>query len=165
MGLIKRDQIELGGADGLGEVPIGSVLPYLGSTAPSNFLLCDGSSLLRAGTYANLFAAIGTTYGFVDGTHFNLPDLRGRSPIGAGTGPGLTTRASGASGGEESHQLTIAELPAHTHEIFSPASTALGGGGGSEALNPPTNPMSSTGSDTAHNNMQPFMVPNYIIRT
>lgn len=57
----------------------GVVLPYAGSSSPSGWLLCYGQSLLRS-DYPELFANIGTTYGSVDGTHFNLPDLRGRVP-------------------------------------------------------------------------------------
>jgi microcystin-dependent protein len=77
-------------------VPIGVVLPYAGSSAPTGFLLCDGSSLLRAGTYADLFTVIGTTFGAADGTHFNVPDMRSRMPIGAGSAP--TFVSSFASG-------------------------------------------------------------------
>lgn len=66
--------------------PIGSVIAFAGSSAPTGWLLCDGSSLLRAGTYANLFAVIGVTYGNVDGTHFTLPTLSSRVIIGTGQG-------------------------------------------------------------------------------
>ncbi len=59
----------------------GVVLPYAGNTAPAGWLLCDGSSIERA-SQPKLFAAIGVLYGSVDGTHFNLPDLRGRIPAG-----------------------------------------------------------------------------------
>lgn len=76
--------------------PAGVVLPYAGSAAPTGFLLCDGSSKLRA-DYADLFTAIGTTFGSVDGTHFTLPDMRSRTPVGAGTGTVVATFASRAS--------------------------------------------------------------------
>lgn len=62
-------------------VPTGMIAPYGGSTAPTGWLLCDGSSYLRA-SYTSLFAVLGTAYGSADGTHFNVPDLRGRNPIG-----------------------------------------------------------------------------------
>lgn len=65
--------------------PSGMVSPYAGSAAPDGWLLCNGASLLRA-TYPDLFTAIGTTFGAADGTHFNVPDMRGRSPLGVGTG-------------------------------------------------------------------------------
>lgn len=65
-------------------MPAGAVLPYAGAAAPTGFLLCDGSSKLRA-TYPDLFTAIGTTFGTVDGTHFTVPDMRGRVPVGVGS--------------------------------------------------------------------------------
>ncbi len=74
----------------------GAIQAYAGSSTPSGWLLCDGTSYLRA-TYPNLFTAIGTTYGSVDGTHFTVPDFRNRSPIGAGTGTVVATFASRSS--------------------------------------------------------------------
>lgn len=65
----------------------GLVLPYAGSTAPTGWLVCDGSAISRT-TYADLFTLISTTYGVGNGsTTFNIPDLRGRMPIGVGTAP------------------------------------------------------------------------------
>jgi microcystin-dependent protein len=57
--------------------PIGSVMAYVGTTDPSSYLICDGRSILRAGTYASLYTVIGDSFGTIDGTHFNIPDLRG----------------------------------------------------------------------------------------
>lgn len=115
--------------------PTGSVIPYAGASAPSatlsgvaGWLLADGSAVSRT-TYATLFAVVGTTYGAGDGsTTFNLPDLRGRMPMGAGTGTGLnasgtgaptgtaqTARARGDWGGEETHLLTGAESGTSAH--------------------------------------------------
>lgn len=75
-------------------VPIGLILPYGGSSAPTNWFLCDGSAKSRT-TYASLFAVIGTAYGSGDGsTTFNVPDMRGRAPVGAGTGTKVATFAS-----------------------------------------------------------------------
>ncbi|MEM7179569.1 MAG: phage tail protein [Spirochaetota bacterium] len=66
-------------------VPVGTTLPYAGSSAPTGFLLCDGSAVSRT-TYADLFAILGTTWGSGDGsTTFNLPDARAAVPAGAGT--------------------------------------------------------------------------------
>ena len=95
--------------------PTGSVIPYAGASAPSatlsgvvGWLLSDGSAVSRT-TYATLFAVVGTTYGAGDGsTTFNVPDLRGRAPIGAGTGTGLTARTRGQLVGSEA-------LESHTH--------------------------------------------------
>lgn len=101
-------------------VPIGAVIDFVGTTAPKGWLLCDGSAVARTGSYAGLFAVIGTTYGPGDGsTTFNLPDCRGRSPMGAGTGAGLTARTLGQQLGAESVTLTGAQsgLPAHHHTV------------------------------------------------
>ncbi len=95
--------------------PAGIILPYGGSAAPTGFLLCDGSSVLRA-TYPNLFTAIGTSFGSVDGSHFTLPNTARRVLMGAG-GSGTATIGNtvGNSGGEEDHVLTTAELASHNH--------------------------------------------------
>lgn len=78
-------------------VPTGAVLPYGGSSAPSNFLLCDGTAVSRA-TYSTLFAVIGTTYGVGNGSStFNLPNLKNRVPIGAGVATVIATFASRSS--------------------------------------------------------------------
>jgi microcystin-dependent protein len=83
--------------------------------APAGWLLCDGSAISRT-TYAALFNAIGTTYGAGDGsTTFGIPDYRGRTIVGAGAGTGLTSRALGTNGGEETHLLANGEMPTHSH--------------------------------------------------
>ena len=112
-------------------VPVGSMQAYAGSSPPTGWLLCDGTTASRT-TYSNLFSVIGTTYGVGDGsTTFGLPDMRGRVPMGAGTGnqlnasgsgaitggTGMTARTAGAFGGEETHLLTSAEIPAHSHPV------------------------------------------------
>src|SRR6185436_2450639 len=82
---------------------------------PAGWLLCDGRAVSRT-AYPALFGALSTVWGVGDGsTTFNLPDLRGRAPIGAGTGTGLSARALGASVGAETHTLTTAQMPAHNH--------------------------------------------------
>lgn len=88
-------------ADALGGqtflVPTGAILPYGGSSAPSNYLLCDGTAVSRS-TYSTLFGVISTSFGVGDGsTTFNLPDFRNRVPMGAGTGTKVATFASRAS--------------------------------------------------------------------
>jgi microcystin-dependent protein len=100
---------------------------YAGSSVPSGWLFCDGTPVSRT-TYANLFAAIGVTFGAGDGsTTFNLPDTRSRMPIGAGTGTGLTNRALGTAGGGESKTINSANLPTHTHAIDHDHASATSG--------------------------------------
>jgi len=119
-------------------LPAGIMQMFAGSTAPSGWLICDGSTVSRR-IYSDLFKVIGTTYGAGDSnTTFTLPDMRGRFAMGAGTGTGLNSSGSGAiSGsaqtartvgqwlGEETHLLTTAELASHTH-----ANTVAGGNTG-----------------------------------
>lgn len=131
------------------QVPPGTIFDYAGSSAPTGFLECDGSSVLRA-TYASLFTAIGTTWGSVDGTHFTLPDLRRRVTVGKG-GSGSATLANsvGSTGGEETHTLTAGEsgTTAHTHTASQASHTHLARTGGNGADN-----QGNTGSWSTNNN-------------
>lgn len=93
----------------------GIIQMFAGSTAPNGWLICDGSTVSRS-TYGDLFKVIGTTYGAGNSnTTFTLPDMRGRLPIGAGTGTSLTTRTLGANLGAETVTLAQTNLPPHTH--------------------------------------------------
>jgi microcystin-dependent protein len=159
-------------------LPLGVVLPYSGPTAPTGWLLCDGSAVSRT-TYAALFALVSTTYGTGNGTTtFNLPDLRGRTPIGAGTGSGLTARTLGTALGEEAHTIDITEVPSHSHGIgtdgtSTTGTTAILRVGGAVDLTKATGVTGGAGSSSstgaggatvAHNNMQPSLVLNFIIK-
>jgi len=93
---------------------VGEIIKLGFTSLPFGYLACDGSSQLRS-AYPDLFTAIGTTYGSVDGTHFNLPDLKGRSAMGDGAGAGLTTRTVGQAVGGETHTLATGNLPPHSH--------------------------------------------------
>jgi len=93
--------------------PIGSSMMWWTNTAPENWLLCDGASVLR-GDYPDLFDVIGTTFGAVDGDHFNLPDMTERSPFGLG---GMIDLDIGDEYGETAVSLTISQLPAHDHDF------------------------------------------------
>lgn len=96
-------------------LPAGTIVDYGGSTAPSGWVLCDGSSYSSTNaTYSRLFSAIGTTYGGSAG-NFNVPDLRGRVAVGKAASGTFGTLA--ASGGSETVTLTTAQLPSHTHSI------------------------------------------------
>jgi microcystin-dependent protein len=97
-------------------IPTGTILEYGGSTAPTGFLMCGGGTQLIA-NYPALYAVLGTTYGGDGSTTFGIPDKRGRVSIGAGQGTSLTNRVLGATGGEETHVLLLAELASHTHTM------------------------------------------------
>lgn len=109
-----------------GPCPVGMISDYGGTSAPTGWLLCFGQSLVRT-DYAALFAAIGTTYGAADGTHFSLPDCRGRvvagkDDMGGSSANRLTDQSGGLdgdtlgdTGGAETHTLTAAQMASHTH--------------------------------------------------
>jgi len=148
----------------------GLVFDWAGTTAPQGYLLCNGAAVSRT-TYAALFAVISTTYGTGDGTStFNVPDCQGRASIGVGTGASLSARTLGQKLGEENHQLGASEIPDHTHSyntLVFQASSVEGGSGrtnyqGSSAT---TSGMNQSGGWAAHNNMQPSIALNKIIKT
>lgn len=155
--------------------PIGSVVAFAGSVAPSGYLLCDGSAVSRS-TYAKLFAIIGTTYGSGNGsTTFNVPDLRGRVAVGKNAG---SFASLGATGGEENHTMTINEMPAHKHTTsvnsdVEPANiTGYAAAGhsvfvGTDRVFTTKNydsAMQTTGGGAPFNNLQPYIVLNQIIK-
>ena len=164
----------------------GMLMPHAGSSAPTGWLLTYGQAVSRS-TYADLFSAIGTTYGTGNGsTTFNLPDLRGRTiagqdDMGGSSADRLTNQSGGvngdtlgASGGVETHTLTTAQLAAHTHtsNVTVPADAETSGGifGASRVINSGsttsfTGTSGSAGSGSAHNNVQPTLILNYIIKT
>lgn len=107
--------------------PTGMVSPFAGSIAPDEWLLCDGASVERD-TYPRLFDVIGTTYGSVDGDHFTLPDLRDRSPVGAGQSTYIDTQA--AANYNVSDTITVNENDTlHTGQavVLTTSGTAPGG--------------------------------------
>ena len=157
--------------------PVGTIAHYAGSSDPvdadgtTRWLVCDGRAISRT-TYATLFAKTSTTYGSGNGTTtFNIPDGRGRALVGADpTGVHLPVNepALGASGGEEQHTLSTAEIPAHTHPLTNQATaTVTKTAGGDNVAGPPVN-NSNTGSNTggggAHNNLQPYLAVQHIIK-
>jgi microcystin-dependent protein len=152
-----------------GSEPAGTIVAFAGTSAPPGWLLCDGSEVSRT-QYAALFAVVGDLYGNGDQTStFNLPDLRGRIPVGAGQGGGTSARALAETGGAETVTLTVAQMPKHAHN------THLSGNqtdilatvsGTSRAPGPgiPTIPTLEAGGSQPHENMPPFVVLNYIIK-
>ena len=147
--------------------PVGVITAYAGDTAPNGWLLCDGSAVSRT-TYANLFSVLGTKCGAGDGsTTFNLPNIKGRSLVGVD--PDDTDfNVVGATGGEKTHTLTIDEIPSHHHDVGWDYEGATGSGHGTLLKPQWNNPQyqydtSNTGGGQAHNNLQPYIVMNYII--
>jgi microcystin-dependent protein len=160
-------------------------VPYIGEIrqagffyAPVGWALCDGS-LLQIAAYDALYAIIGTRYGGDGVTTFALPDLRGRVPLGAGTGGDQITYTLGETGGAETVTLTTATMPPHTHPFTASTSPSNNGNGTNQILGaPPTltmylvdepdtplNPLSITpaGTGAPHDNTQPSVVLNFII--
>ena len=88
------------------------LVPY--NFAPRGWAFCEGQ-LLPISQYSALFSLLGTTYGGDGRTTFGLPDLRGRVPIGAGQGPGLSNYVLGAKSGVEQVTLTGSQIPSHSH--------------------------------------------------
>jgi microcystin-dependent protein len=158
---------------------IGEIIQWAGTASPDpKWLVCDGGSLLRA-DYPDLFAVIGVTYGSADGTHFNIPDLRGRTALGVGSGTGLSTYNAGDAGGEENHTLTTPETPSHSHAdaghthtegiavpaigaalVGVPIPSAVPGIGvtGLGSAN-----IGNAGGGGSHNNLQPYLATNFLI--
>lgn len=157
---------------------IAQIMLFGGNFAPRGWAFCDGQ-LLPIANYSALFSLIGNTYGGDGRTTFALPDLRGRVPCHAGSGPGLTPRQAGQRFGEEHVTLVEAQMPNHGHAFMTSATGTPGGRsqtggslGPSEIYVPasenPTiqmNPASigRAGGGQAHDNMQPTLCINYII--
>lgn len=164
--------------------PIGQIVAWSTTSAPSHWLLCNGASLLRA-DYPDLFAIIGTTYGSVDGTHFNVPDLRGRTIIMIDGAANRVTAAStgggnadtlGGTGGADTHTLAFSETPNVNPTLKVSSNDGAGSSGirigsGSIAAND-IGASSNTdiaaitfnaGGGGAHSNTQPWIALNYII--
>ncbi|MGH8680637.1 MAG: tail fiber protein [Burkholderiales bacterium] len=124
---------------------LGDIGLFGGHFTPQGWLPADGRSL-QISQHESLFNVIGTTYGGDGQTTFHLPDLRGRVPIGTGTGPGLTTRSLGETTGSESVTLGTAQLPPHSHTLPAPLGAT-----------------SATGGGQPYNNMQPSLALNYAL--
>ena len=155
--------------------PTGVVSMWAAAAAPTGWLLCDGTSYSTLTTYAALYAVIGTTYGTSGANTFKVPDLRANVPVGYKAADGNFGTLGGV-GGEATHTLSAAEsgLPAHTHveQSFS------GGSGGNPGLQPSANAYvtsaqsltittaanSAAAASNAHNNLQPYITLNFIIK-
>ena len=156
---------------------IGQIQTFGFNFAPRAWALCNGQ-LLPISQNTALFSLLGTIYGGDGRTTFALPDLRGRMPMHYGQGSGLSNRQISQSSGAESHQLSVGELPGHTHthnvtaavgDSPSPVGTVPATANDGESnYSTETSGLStvsgnSQGGGQAHNNMPPFLVINFSI--
>lgn len=171
---------------------LGQISMFAGNFAPRGWAKCEGQ-LLAISQHQALFSLLGTIYGGDGRTSFALPDLRGRTPIGAGNGPGLTDHRQGQRGGTETNTMNTLQMPQHNHytggNILLDASpgvrnTPIAGDVPSAAsftsglsntkvnsFGPPTTTVNgqalpttaNAGGQQPQNNMQPYLSINYII--
>jgi microcystin-dependent protein/cytoskeletal protein CcmA (bactofilin family) len=117
---ISRDNL----FDAIAKIPTGMITPFGGSSAPTHWLLCDGTEYV-IGTYPELYAVIGSSFGVATAGYFRTPDLRGRMPLGkdnmGGTSANRVTAAAadsvGGFGGDESKVIPVTNLPDHEHDL------------------------------------------------
>lgn len=157
---------------------VGEIRMFAGNFAPRGWAFCDGQ-LLAVSQNDALFSLLGTIYGGDGRTTFGLPDMRGRLPVHAGSGPGLSPRRLGAKAGAENVTLTVNQLPSHNHtpqlsqdpgvestpsdqfisssptvRVFSPAPATVTMSNSS---------VSNVGGSRSHTNLMPFLCVNFII--
>lgn len=148
------------------------------SFAPRGHAFCNGQ-VAAINQNAALFAILGTTYGGNGQTTFGLPDLRSRTPLHWGQGPGLPNRSLGEAAGQETCTLTTNEMPAHTHTLVASSNAAdlslptanFFGSGGQSVYNAPAaidsamapGAVSSYGGGAGHANVQPYLAINFCI--
>ncbi len=157
---------------------VGEIRIFAGNFAPRGWAFCDGQ-LLAVSQNDALFSLLGTIYGGDGRTTFGLPDLRGRIPIHAGSGPGLSPRRLGAKSGAETVTITTNQLPSHNHtwdgnsadaQDSLPTSNALAKTSAdiyqetlqsAASMNPSM--VGSTGGSQSHSNLMPFLCVHFII--
>ena len=152
---------------------------FAGNFAPRNWAFCNGQLLPIAQNTA-LFSLVGTIYGGDGRTTFGLPDLQGRAPMHPGDGPGLSQRRLGDKGGAATVALTQAQMPAHGHTVLASAEPATSkepagnwpattredtysSGGTPVAMATGSGNTAPAGGGQAHNNLQPYLVLNFIL--
>jgi len=168
---------------------LGAIFIFAGNFAPRGYALCQGQ-LLAISQNAALFSILGTTYGGNGTSTFALPDLRGRMPVGEGTGPGLQSVVLGEQAGVQNVTLNSSQMPLHTHTTVvtlnaaadgrpstdSPAGAVLDSGSGTNifAANPDgtkmnagaaTAQVANAGGSLPFSIQNPYLGINYIIAT
>jgi microcystin-dependent protein len=146
---------------------------YAFNFAPRGWAFCDGQ-ILPINQNQSLYSLLGTTYGGDGRTSFALPDMRGRTPIHVGEG-----HQQGQKSGEESHSISVSEIPNHSHQIQAtneqankddpednlwaaqPDGTHYGSAGSDTSMSNAS--ISSSGGGQAHENMQPFLTVMFAI--
>ena len=160
---------------------IGEIRMFAGSFAPRGWAFCEGQ-LLAVSQNDALFSLLGTIYGGDGRTTYGLPDLRGRIPIHAGSGPGLTPRKLGAHSGTENETLTVNQLPEHTHQFSavteagtdtSPANATMAPVAAGNLYRTPFDGLpfvgldpssaAATGGGQSHTNLMPALCIHFII--
>jgi microcystin-dependent protein len=158
---------------------VGEIKNFGFNFAPRGFALCQGQ-LLPISQNTALFSILGTTYGGNGTSNFALPDLRGRVPVSAGQGLGLSNYLLGESTGTENVSLISSQMPAHGHNAgcFNGDGDSYTGGnaipakdtaGGNNVYSSPSGSLMNggavtvTGGGLPHNNLQPYLVVNYCI--
>jgi microcystin-dependent protein len=157
---------------------VGEIRMFAGNFAPRGWAFCDGQ-LLAVSQNDALFSLLGTIYGGDGRTTFGLPDVRGRLPVHAGTGPGLSARRLGSEGGSETVTLTVNQMASHTHDFvanaadatdISPAGRTVAKGVGvaylaaqAQDTSMSSNMVTNTGGSRSHTNLMPALCVNFII--
>ena len=173
---IRGPQGEKGDKGNPGDMaPVGSIYLWGSNTIPEGYLLCNGQAVSRT-DYSDLFAVLGTSYGSGDGSStFNLPDFRSNVPIGVDSSD-TNINTLGKEYGEKTHTLTANEMPAHNHNIMRAdggIANQLAWGSNewdtgmistSGTNKGSTQTITNTGGSQAHNNMQPSIAMNFIIK-
>lgn len=157
---------------------VGEIRMFGFNFPPNNWAFCNGQLVAIASNTA-LFSLLGTNYGGDGRTTFGLPDLRGRTAMGPGQGPGLTDRFLGEASGTETVTLLATEMPAHTHTATGSSTTGASrdprgrtwaastatrfGSPPSTAMS--TSAISAVGGSQPHDNMPPYLAVNFCIAT
>lgn len=157
---------------------VGEIRMFAGNFAPRGWAFCDGQ-LLAVSQNDALFSLLGTIYGGDGSTTFGLPDARGRLPIHAGQGPGLSERRLGSKGGAENVTLTVNQMPSHSHPLQASSEAATAASPQGEVLGetltdrvyrPDTadasmasSAVTNTGGSRSHTNEMPYLCVHFII--